>query len=426
LNGYSHPVKDARRDRGVPGEECFMTIQKVTGRVTQVGSIDPGLLFFDCLMPTPYGTTYNSFLVQGDEKTALIDPVQEDTADQLLHNLQEMGVKKLDYIFSLHAEQDHSGAARILLDRYPEAKIVATAKVADFLGVLLHISQEDMVVVAKGDQIDLGGVTLECMPIPFAHWPDNTMYWMPQERVLFPSDLFGSHYTPDVPDKPDETIRIEQSRTYFSEIMMPFRTHVKGYVEQVRALDPAIICAAHGPVWFEPDTILSEYERMVSDKTTRDVLIAYVSMHGSTGRMVRLLARVLADEGIGVKLVDLGSARHDLRVPIGMVLTETVFAGALILASPAVLGGAHPLVAAMTMLIGGINPPLKYIGIAGSYGWGSQMVKQLEGLLGKHKAERLEPLLVRGLPLKEDEEAIKAYALELAARMKALPEEDVL
>jgi flavorubredoxin len=394
--------------------------------VTQVGSIDPGLQFFDCLMPTPYGTTYNSFLIQGDEKTALIDPVQENTVDQLLHNLQEMGVKRLDYIFSLHAEQDHSGAARILLDRYPEAKIVASAKVAEFLGVLLHIPQEDLMVVAEGDVVDLGGVTLECMPIPFAHWPDNTMFWMPEERILFPSDLFGSHYAPDVPDKPDEEIRIQQSRTYFSEIMMPFRTHVKRYVEKARALDPAIICAAHGPVWFEPDTILSEYERMVSDKTSRDVLIAYVSMHGSTGIMVRLLARALSDLGIGVKLVDLGSAKQDLRVPIGRVLTESIFAGALILASPAVLGGAHPLVAAMTMLIGGINPPVKYIGIVGSYGWGSQMVKQLEGLLGSHKAERIEPFLVRGLPTGDDREAIKVYAAELAARMKALPAEEVL
>ena len=403
-----------------------MTMQKVTERVTQVGAIDAGLQYFDCLMPTPYGTTYNSFLVRGDEKTALIDPVQEDTVDQLLHNLQEMGVDQLDYIFSLHAEQDHSGASRSLLDRFPGSKIVASAKVAEFLGGLLHLPVEDMLVVAEGDKVDLGGVSLECMPIPFAHWPDNTMFWMAEERILFPSDLFGSHYSPDVPGKPDESIRLEQSRTYYSEIMMPLRTHVNRYVERVRALDPAIICAAHGPVWFNPDVILSEYERMGSDKTSRDVLIAYVSMHGSTNRMVRLLAKTLSDEGIGVKLVDLGNARHDLRVPIGMVLTESVFAGALILASPAVLGGAHPLVAAMTMLIGGINPPVRYIGIAGSYGWGSQMVKQLEGLLGKHKAERLEPLLVRGLPAKDDEEAIKAYAVELAARMKALPDEEVL
>ncbi len=403
-----------------------MTVQKITERVTQVGSIDPKLQYFDCLMPTPYGTTYNSFLVRGSDKTALIDPVQEDTVDQLLHNLQAMDVDHLDYIFSLHAEQDHSGAARILLDRYPQARIVAIPKVAEFLEVLLHIPKDQMILLNEGDSIDLGDLTLIAYPTPFAHWPDNTFLWMPEERVLFSSDLFGSHYSPDIPGKPDEDIRLQQARTYFSEIMMPFRSHVKRYTDKARELDPALICTAHGPVWFDPSVILSEYERMVSDLTTRDVLIAYVSMHGSTARIVRTLAKAISDEGVKVSLVDLGSARHDLRVPVGMVLTETVYAGALVLASPAVLGGAHPLLAAMTMLIGGINPPLKYIGIAGSYGWGSQMVKQLEGLLGSHKAERLEPLLVRGLPLEEDDEAIRAYGRDLAARMKALPDDQVL
>ncbi|HZK29274.1 MAG TPA: FprA family A-type flavoprotein [Clostridia bacterium] len=403
-----------------------MTIQMITDRVTQVGAIDPKLQYFDCLMPTPYGTTYNSFLVEGDEKVALIDLVQEDTVDQLLMNLREKGVEHLDYIVCLHAEQDHSGAANILLGRFPKAKIVGTDKVAEFLEALLHIPKDDIMIVAEGDKLDLGGVTLECVPIPFAHWPDNTMYWMAEECLLFSSDLYGSHYSPDIPTKPDEAIRLHESRTYFSEIMMPFRSHVTRYVEKTRQLDPAIICAAHGPVWFEPETILCEYERMVSDKVLRNTVIAYITMHGSTGKLVKLIAEVLSDEGIEVTLVDLGSAKHDLRVPIGMVLTESVFAGALILASPAVLGGAHPLAAAMTMLIGGLNPPIHYFGIVGSYGWGSQMVKQLEGLMGRHKAERLDPLLIHGLPTKEDEEIIRAYAVDLAQRLKALPEEAIL
>ena len=185
-----------------------MPLMRITDRITQVGADDPGLHYFDCLMPTPYGTTYNSFLVDGDEKSALIDPVQEDTVDQLLANLQELEGKHLEYIFCLHAEQDHSGAAAILLDRYPRSQIVATAKVAEFLGIHLHIPQERILIVKEGDKIDLGGVSLECMPVPFAHWPDYTMYWMAEECVLFSSALFGRHYAPDIPSKPDEAIRL--------------------------------------------------------------------------------------------------------------------------------------------------------------------------------------------------------------------------
>lgn len=403
-----------------------MALLKITDRVTLVGADDPGLHYFDCLMPTPYGTTYNSYLVDGDEKSALIDPVEGSKIEQLFEHLDTLEVKHLEYIVCLHAEQDHSGGAPMLLQRYPKAVIVATQKVADFLESHLHLPKDKMKIMNAGDTLELGGVSLECIPVPFAHWPDNTMYWLADEYLLFSSDLYGSHYVPDVMEKPDEKIQVEQSRTYFAEIMMPFRTHVARYVEKTRELDPAMICSAHGPVWFLPDTILSEYERMCSDKTTRDVAIAYVSMHGSTKRMVKTLAKALVDVGIHVKLLDLGSDKHDFRVPAGDVLTESLFAGALILASPTVIGGAHPLMAAMAMLIGVINPPLRMIGLIGSFGWGSQMVKQMEGLLERHRAERLDSLLIKGLPTDEDEKAIEEYAKTLAERLKAIPDEEIL
>ena len=142
--------------------------------------------------------------------------------------------------------------------------------------------------------------------------------------------------------------------------------------------------------------------------------------------MVKLMAETLTDQGIKVNLVNLGSDKHDFRVPVGMVLAESVLAGALIMASPTVLGGAHPLAAAMTMLVGGLNPPIRYFGIVGSYGWGSQMEKQLGDLMARHKAERLETLLVKGLPTKEDEDKIRVYASELADKLKAIPQEEVL
>ena len=403
-----------------------MALLKITDRVTLVGADDPGLHYFDCLMPTPYGTTYNSYLVNGDEKSALIDPVEGGKVEQLFENLDACEVKHLEYIICLHAEQDHSGALPMLLQRYPKAVVVATSKVADFLVSHLNLEKDTMMIVAEGDKIDLGNVSLECLPVPFAHWPDNTMYWMEEEFILFSSDLYGSHYVPDVMEKPDAQIQLEESRTYFAEIMMPFRAHVARYINKTRELDPALICSAHGPVWFEPTIILDEYERMSSDKTTRDVVIAYLSMHGSTKRMVKTLAAALVSEGIKVRLVDLGSDKRDFRVGAGEVLTESLFAGALILASPTVLGGAHPLMAAMAMLIGVINPPLRMIGLVGSFGWGSQIAKQVEGLLGRHKAERIDPLLIHGLPDKGDDEQITAYAEALAKRLNDLTKEEIL
>lgn len=401
-------------------------MQKISDRVFQVGAPDPRLPYFDALMPTPYGTTYNSYLIRGDEKTALIDPVQGDKADQLLQNLKELQIDKLDYIFCLHTEQDHAGAILVLCDVFPDAQLVGTARVAELMEYHFHIPRETFLVIAEGDSIDLGGVTLVCMPIPFAHWPDNTMFWMPEERMLFSSDLFGSHYAPDVPNFPDKEIWLLETRAYFSEIMMPTRQHVARYVAKVKELDPKRICSSHGPIWEDPAIVLNEYELMVSDKVRRDVVIAYVSMHGSTARMVDVVADELCAAGIRVALYDLGDPNRNLRTLVGSVVTETVNAGSLLLASPTVLGGPHPAVAATALLINAFNPAIRYFGLFGSYGWGSQIEKQVSGLTARVKAERLESVLVRGLPTEEDYEPLRRYARDLAERLNAIPDEEIV
>lgn len=401
-------------------------IQKISDRVFQVGALDPRLPYFDALMPTPYGTTYNSYLVRGEDKVALIDPVQGDKFEQLLQNLKELCINELDYIICLHTEQDHAGAILMLRDVFPNAQLVGTARVAELMEYHFHIPRESFFVVAEGDTIELGSMTLVCMPIPFAHWPDNTMFWMPEERILFSSDLFGSHYSPDIPNCPDEAIWLLETRAYFSEIMMPTRNHVARYVAKVRALDPKSICASHGPVWYNPSIVLNEYELMVSDKVRRDVVIAYVSMHGSTERMIDVVADELCAAGIRVALYDLGDPNRDLRTLVGSVVTETVNAGSLLLASPTVLGGPHPAVAAMALLVNAFNPSIRYLGLLGSYGWGTQIEKQVNGLTARVKAERLDSVLVRGLPTKEAEASLRQYARDLAERLKSIPDEDVI
>jgi flavorubredoxin len=197
-------------------------------------------------------------------------------------------------------------------------------------------------------------------------------------------------------------------------------------VAKVKELDPKRICSSHGPIWEDPAIVLNEYELMVSDKVRRDVVIAYVSMHGSTARMVDVVADELCAAGIRVALYDLGDPNRDLRTLVGSVVTETVNAGSLLLASPTVLGGPHPAVAATALLINAFNPAIRYFGLFGSYGWGSQIEKQVSGLTARVKAERLESVLVRGLPTEEDYESLRRYARDLAERLNAIPDEEIV
>ena len=57
-----------------------MPIVTLAPDVYCVGVKDPGLTVFDIVIPTEHGTTYNSYLVKGTEKTALIDCVKRPFA----------------------------------------------------------------------------------------------------------------------------------------------------------------------------------------------------------------------------------------------------------------------------------------------------------------------------------------------------------
>lgn len=212
-----------------------------------VGAEHPDRSLFDCLMPTPHGTTYNSYIIAGEDKTALIDAVDPDKTDVLMMNLREAGVAKLDYLVCLHTEQDHAGSIARVRQEWPDMRVVATAKVRDLLATHVHIPPSAVDVVAEGDVLDLGGRSLRFMPIPFAHWPDNTMAYCEAENVLFSSDLFGSHFALSGARDVSDEVLMEAARSYYSEIMMPFRTQIARYTARVRELSPRIIAPAHGP-----------------------------------------------------------------------------------------------------------------------------------------------------------------------------------
>ena len=399
-----------------------MKVRKISEHVLSLGAADPGLQYFDKLMPTPYGTTYNSFVVRGEKKVALLDPVQSDSIDQLLSNLAAAGIKHIDYILSLHTEQDHSGATELLWQRFPEARLVGTAKVAEFLETHLNIPASRVQLIAENETLDLGGLGLTCVPIPFAHWPDNTMYWLEEERILFSSDLYGSHYAAPPYKAADEKIHLETTRSYYAEIMMPTSKQLARHLAKTRALDPAIICPAHGPMWYEPDKVLSLYESYVSGKVDLRVVMPVVSMHDSSKIMAYYLAEKLEASGIPVNIHHLDNPDQDLRVSMGKVVEDTVDAACLIMAAPTVLTGPHPAAGAMALMLNAFKPPLKYIALIGSFGWGSQIEKRFYDLLPQLKAERLATLLVKGLPTEEDYKLLDDYAQMVKEKLTSISE----
>ena len=375
-----------------------------------VGAIDWDRRTFDELIPLPDGTSYNAYLVKGGEKPALIDTVDPGFADVLLERLVALGVTRIDYVISNHAEQDHSGAIPAVLARHPEAMVVATPKGQGLLTDLLAVPAGRFLPVEDDATLELGGRTLRFVHFPWVHWPETMLTWLEQDRVLFSCDLFGAHLAVGDMAAPDDCVAMEAAKRYYAEIMMPYRHVIRGNLPRVAALPVETICPSHGPVLRRPQDILDAYRRWVADQPGERVVIAYVSMHDSTRLMVHRLAEALIGHGLGVDLFNLATT------DLGKFAVALVDAGTLVLGSPTVLGGAHPLVANAAYLANLLKPPARHGAIVGSYGWGGKMVAQLTGLMPALKLELFEPVSAKGLPKPADLEALDRLADAIAAK----------
>ncbi len=164
-----------------------MKARKIKERIHWMGSVDWDRRLFDSLVPLPDGTSYNAYLVEGGEKTALLDSVDPPMAGELMSQLE--GTSKLNYIISHHAEQDHSGVIPNVLAKYPAAKLVSTPKAKGMLIDLLRIPEERFVTVKDGETISLGDKTLKFIHEPWVHWPETMVTYLEEDKILFSWDF---------------------------------------------------------------------------------------------------------------------------------------------------------------------------------------------------------------------------------------------
>jgi flavorubredoxin len=275
---------------------------KLAEGVYCVGAIDWDRRLFDSLIPLPDGTSYNSYVIKGSEKTALIDTVDPTMQDVLINQLNRLGIENISYIVANHAEQDHSGALPRVLERYPEAKVVATPRCKDMLIDLLMIPEEKFIAVNDKETISLGDRTLEFIHAPWVHWPETMLTYLREDKILFPCDFFGTHLATSDLYVTDEGQVYEAAKRYYAEIMMPFRTTIQKNLEKIRDYAIDIIAPSHGPVHDKPEFILKAYHSWVFDEPKNIVVLPYISMHGSTHKMVEYLVEALVQRGVTVKL----------------------------------------------------------------------------------------------------------------------------
>ncbi|MFA7153601.1 MAG: FprA family A-type flavoprotein, partial [Methanoregulaceae archaeon] len=241
-----------------------MTFREIKPGIYWIGSIDWDRRLFDSLIPLPQGTSYNAYLVKGSEKTALIDTVDPTKEYELVQNLVRIGVDGIDYIIVNHAEQDHSGALPMILELFPGARVVTNEKCRDLLVALLDIDGDRVDVIEDNDTLSLGDKTLQFLITPWVHWPETMLTYVQESKVLFSCDLFGSHIATSDLFVSDERIVYSPSKRYYAEIMMPFRSSIKGHMEKLDKLPIGIVAPSHGPLYATPDPIFSAYRDWIS------------------------------------------------------------------------------------------------------------------------------------------------------------------
>lgn len=386
--------------------------RKINDRVSWLGTVDWDRRLFDALIPLPDGTSYNAYLVKGSEKVVLIDTTDPPFSHELIKQLE--GVSKLDYIISLHAEQDHSGSLPAVLARHHDAKLICSIKAKPMLIDLLRIPDERFQAVEDGQELSLGDRTLKFIYTPWVHWPETMVTYLVEDKILFSCDFFGSHIASSDLYVSDEGRVYEAAKRYFAEIMMPFRQIIQKNLEKLAPYEIRMIAPSHGAIHQKPEFIISAYKEWCSDKPKNFVVIPYVSMHESTREMVSYLVAALVERGVGVQQFDVPSS------DIGKIAMSLVDAATVVVATPTVLAGPHPAVAYATFLANALRPKTRYLAIIGSYGWGGKTVEILSGMIPNLKVEVLGTVLTKGLASEEGFKALDELADKIAEKHKGL------
>lgn len=284
----------------------------ISESIRYIGVDDLELDLFEGQYIIPEGMAYNSYLIL-DEKTAIMDTVDGHKTEEYMKNLETaLGGRSLDYIVVQHLEPDHSGSLKAVLDAYPAAKVVGTAKTFQMMPQFFDYDLGDRAVTVKeGDTLSLGTHTLSFILAPMIHWPEVMMTYESSEKVFFSADAFGKFGAICKEDENDEGWACEARRYYFG-IVGKYGMPVQGLLKKAAALDIKTIAPLHGPVLKEDlEYYLNTYNTWSSYQAEdKGVFVAYASIHGNTAEAAKRLAEMLEARGEKVAISDL--CREDI------------------------------------------------------------------------------------------------------------------
>ncbi len=350
---------------------------KITEEIIYVGVNDHQVDLFEGQYAVPNGMAYNSYVIL-DEKIAVMDTVDQAFGQQWLANVEEaLQGRTPDYLVIQHMEPDHSANIPVFLQKYPEAKVVATPPafkmIRQFFGLELG---EKAVAAANGGELALGTHVLQFIYAPMVHWPEVMMTYDNKDKVLFSADGFGKFGALDVEDD-----WADEARRYYFGIVGKYGMQVQNVLKKAADLDIRIICPLHGPVLAENlEYYLNLYQIWSSyEAESEGVVIAYASIYGHTKEAALFLAEVLEKKGIK-------TAVHDLaRTDLSKAVEDAFRYKNLVLASNTYNGGMNPFMHDFITRLLERNYQKRTIALIDNGSWAPAAAKTIKGMLENSK-----------------------------------------
>lgn len=356
---------------------------KVNDSTYYFGQNDRIIERFEHLYPVPNGMAYNNYLIK-DEKNVLLDTVDVNFSEQFFDQLESaLEGENLDYLIVQHMEPDHSGAIRLLRNKYPNVQIVANKKTAAMLKGYHQIS-EGIVEVGEGSELNIGSRSLEFILAPMVHWPEVMFTYDPLEKVLFSADAFGAFGAVDggfFDEEQDLEITLREAQRYYTNIVGKYGSFTLKALEKASKKEIKTICPVHGPVWRKhiPE-VMELYQKMASYEAEEGVVIVFGSMYGHTEQLVELIGRSIAAHGVkNVKLHHMGKSSSSY------VVSDVFRYKGVIWASPTYNNSVWPNIQEALEAVASRNIPNRLYAVVGSGSWNPITTKPIEEICEKMK-----------------------------------------
>lgn len=393
----------------------------ISSNVNWVGVNDSETPLFEALWRIPEGVSYNSYLIVGTEKTALIDSVNEKNALEHFDKISKLtDLSKLDYLIINHMEPDHTGAIPELLKKAPNAKVVFTPIAQTIFKKFYGFDPQTVIVKGEPVEISLGNKTLRFIQTPWLHWPETMSTYLVEDRILFCCDLFGSFKKlPDGAILESDIDLIKQniwgsSQKYFASVFNGHREWILKAIEKFDKmnLEINVLAPSHGPVYTgSAKQTMNKWASWSKGTYTKTVVVAYDSMYGNTSKCLNAIVEGVREAGGSVFSFNLS---EDTAVE---TLTALVEAPALIVGSPTYEHEIFPKVVDFLNLLKTKKYSNRYASVFGSFGWSGEATRKISLELTALGFELVEqPLSVFGSPTKEDLEKARQLGKSVAEK----------